>query len=315
MDRIASDNPEQCRIVHLSQFAKMRARSSSSSGENKTLIDTSKPERGELAEVIHVCPGYATGFNFYQAELAEFSQVILTRIVTLLSDRDFDSDQRWELLQLVTQANFQKLAPADQGWILNMVSRNPALAIHLLLASLNNRLRKRTNAGEQDLTSSAEFIEASMGAEVAPEIMDSATGFEGRRYPSALYDDIRFTLHLLLDAKCETKTASAYMDLVAKPGFIGVEGELGLFLNRLIQQDLVMISSEILEQLASLVSDGTFCFLPFRRQCLLLGTLRNLAVLEWPDAVEHLSVLAEAFKSANRVELAALQSYFDGGAA
>lgn len=300
LDRTMTDHVDKCKIYDIAQFAKKYARPS--------VKGLRKADCGDhLAQVIHFCPSYATGFAFYQAELSQFPDAVLTKIVTLLSSRAFDHDQRWELLQLVTQANFVTLAATHQRRILSLVERSPALAIHLLLASLNNRLRHRSS---QRVRGGGVTDKAVVESMTVPTLIEGASRFEQSRYPAILFDDIRFTLHLLIDAHPDKAVADSYMQLVTQPGYMGPDGELGLFINRLIQQDLALTSSHVLRQLAQLVTDSTFCFLTLKRQCLLLGTLKNLAVLEWPDAIEHLSVLAHAFKRANRLELVALQRYF-----
>lgn len=261
-------------------------------------------------QVIHFCPSYAAGFAFYRAELSILSAHVLTQIVTLLSSDAFDQDQRWELLQFVTQVNFAKLSSDDQWCVLSMIERSPGLSIHLLLAMLNNRLKKRASA----FARTSDPVQAARAGAASLDLTDGASlkvsGIDQKRYTPALYEDITMTLHTLLDVTRDAALASAYVDLVACPGFLGSSGQLGLHLNQMIRRDMSVITPAVLRQLAKVIGTVPFATLLFPRQRLLLGSMRNLTVLEWPNVVAHLSALASALQGASRAELDALGRYF-----
>jgi len=294
---------QQCRVYDFVKYASKRPQGGGQSNGP-----------AGLAHVIHFCPSYMAGFNFYKEELSALGAAVLTHIITLLSRRDFDQDQRWELLQFVTQANFVKLDEAHQWQLLAIVERMPALSIHLLLATLNNRMKKRLSNARTSLpgvtaSGSISELKLKVGLETDAKAF-SQFCLDQRRYTAELYEDIIATLQTLLDAHSGSAVAVAYLDLACCPAFIGSEGQLGLFLNRLILQDLSMVTPTALEKLAKVISSATFTALLLPRQRMLLESMRNLAVLEWPSAVQHLSALAAALKGASRAELTALHCYF-----
>jgi hypothetical protein len=308
VDWTISEPAEQCKVYDFKQYFSQQARVGVEVGANVLSASASAKKPADASKSItHICPGYAKGFAFYEGELSQFSQEVTTAIVTLLSSKAFDEDQRWDLLQLATHSNFEKLAAPDQLALLSLVSDSPALSIHLLLASLNNHMKIRAHHSarrDRSWDGSWDICWDSIQG------VDADAAIDPRRYSPALYDGVRHTLHLLLDVRRSPAIASAYVNLVVKPGFLGGQGELGMYLNRLIQRDIQDVSADAIIRLMHLVTEEAFATLLLSRQRLLLQSLENLRALEWPDSVDHLIALAQVVKQANRKQLSALRRYF-----